>query len=113
MAVLKRGSDSRKRLTPGPVGDEIEEKKEQRQNHPNGIGYSDNTQESAKIKEPGQEELEGGPLYALEKYSNIPSIYHIFKENLVPIVFKPVPIKFYFEETFVYHITYRKFLNPA
>jgi hypothetical protein len=60
-----------------------------------------------------QEELEVGALYASEKYSKISPVCHIFKEDLIPIVFEPVPANFYFVEIFVYHITYSRFLSPG
>jgi hypothetical protein len=64
-----------------------------------------------KTESQGEEKLEVGTLYASEKYSNISSIYHIFKENLIPIVFQSMPIRFYFVYTSVYHVTYRMFLR--
>jgi hypothetical protein len=75
------GANSRKRLTPSSVGDEIEEQKEKKHNHPNGIVYSDDKQESAEKESRSQYELEVGALYAAEKYSNISAVYHVFKEN--------------------------------
>jgi hypothetical protein len=68
----------------------------QRQNHPNGIGYSDDRQESAEKGSRGQDGLEVGALYASEKYSNVSPVYHIFKENIISMVFEPMPISFYF-----------------
>jgi hypothetical protein len=38
--------------------------------------------------------FEVGALYASEKYSDLSPVYHIFKENLILIVFEPMPIKF-------------------
>jgi hypothetical protein len=61
----------------------------------------------------GEEELKAGTLYASEKYSNISPVYHIFKKHFIPIVFEPMPVKFYFVETSVSHITYCKFLSPG
>jgi hypothetical protein len=60
-----------------------------------------------------QEEVEVGALDVSEKYSNISPVYHIFKVNLIPIIFEPMPIEFYFVEASVYHITYGKTLSPG
>jgi hypothetical protein len=53
--------------------------------------------------------LEVDALYASEKYLNISSVYYMFKENLISIVWEPTPIKLCFGETSVYHIIYRRF----
>jgi hypothetical protein len=66
-----------------------------------------------KIETRGQESLEVGANYASKTDSDISPVYRLFKGNLIPIVFKPIPIKFYFVETSFYHITYYRFLSPG
>jgi hypothetical protein len=81
MTVPGRSANLRKRLTPTPVDDEIEEKMAKRQNHPNSINYSDDRQESAENESQDQEELEVNALCASKKYSNMSPVYHIFKKT--------------------------------
>jgi hypothetical protein len=105
--------NSRKRFISTLVGDEIEEKREKERIIQMALIILTTDKSWRKKESQGQEEFEAGAPDASEKYSNISLVEHIFKQNLIPIVFEPMPVKFYIVETSVYHITYCRFLGSA
>jgi hypothetical protein len=88
----------------------LRKRKSKRHNHPNDIGYSEDRQESAE-KRAGAKKNSKLALLMHQKSIQIFHQFTIYSKNLIPIIFEPMAIKFYFVETSVYYIIYRRLLR--